>query len=623
MKHKDTPSPQFLITAMITLLGFFANPGSLLAIFPSPLIPPTVPSSGDTQFFGFGWNGYGQLGLGEAEYFDSPTAIPSQGYVELIATNALHSLFTDTKGQLWGMGYNQLGQLGLGDSIDRKTPTQIPTSGPVKQISVGAFHSLFITNDGTLYGMGDNTFGVLGLPDKIDRTILSPHAITTHQPVIAASAGGMHSLFVTADGQLWGMGNSEFGQLGVLADSVATPIQIPTSLPVTAVSAGDLFSLYLTNDGTLWIISGVTSRVKSPDPSMLSPMNFAQPIHTILATEVRSFAARNIHFFGLRPRTASEGESSEEPILETKEVLYLTLATYINEKGELWGVSDRDSRLLRPTSSPSYEAFFIENNVLEADTNGPNTVFVQTDGTLWFWVGFPHTFEEDEDEELHPMSKYHLASGVSKVALGEEHLIFTLGQQINADQSFTTNPLSLNSWAIDSKGVLQPGASFSTAVPLPKNLSIEGGFLRGYLPAIGNYYFTIIGNDGINELTTTFHIRVIPPTTTPVIFGATFNGKHHPAVFISPATHGVAAVSELMNFSAAVGDPITITFEWEFIKPPFSFRIVGGALPPGLILDGDTGTIAGVATTPGEFLFVESVKDWRGRGYQWIRLQIE
>ena len=54
-----------------------------------------------------------------------------------------------------------------------------------------------------------------------------------------------------------------------------------------------------------------------------------------------------------------------------------------------------------------------------------------------------------------------------------------------------------------------------------------------------------------------------------------------------------------------------------------------GNLPQGLtlreqVMDGKpVAVIEGTPTQTGEFIFVVSVLDWRGRGYQWIRLVVE
>jgi hypothetical protein len=72
-----------------------------------------------------------------------------------------------------------------------------------------------------------------------------------------------------------------------------------------------------------------------------------------------------------------------------------------------------------------------------------------------------------------------------------------------------------------------------------------------------------------------------------------------------------------------------MVFDWDYIKDDSSFRIIRGDLPAGLVLNKaivngiPTASITGTPTQTGEFIFVVSILDWRGRGYQWIRLVIE
>ena len=71
--------------------------------------------------------------------------------------------------QAWG--YNGNGQLGLGDTTERTTPTQVTlnVASDVVAVSAGWYRSLFVKRDGTLWAMGDNNRGQLGLGDTTNR----------------------------------------------------------------------------------------------------------------------------------------------------------------------------------------------------------------------------------------------------------------------------------------------------------------------------------------------------------------------------------------------------------------------------------------------------------------------
>jgi len=164
---------------------------------------------------------------------------------------------------------------------------------------------------------------------------------------------------------------------------------------------------------------------------------------------------------------------------------------------------------------------------------------------------------------------------------------------------------------------------------LPKGLSLVGKSLVGIFPSLGNYTFTVVSRSGTDEVRNHFYIQVIPPTLTPLIVGLWVNGNYEPTVIVQDRTHGDAAVTELYNLTIPVGSPLELKLNWDYIKGETSFRIIRGQLPQGLtlreqVVDGKpVAVIEGTPTQTGEFIFVVSVLDWRGRGYQWIRMVVE
>ena len=88
-----------------------------------------------------------------------------------------HSLILENDGALWGCGYNGVGQLGLGDGTNRTTFTQI-TTNDVKSVYCGWYHTFILENDGTLWGCGYNDCGQLGLGDTANRNTFTQ--ITTN-----------------------------------------------------------------------------------------------------------------------------------------------------------------------------------------------------------------------------------------------------------------------------------------------------------------------------------------------------------------------------------------------------------------------------------------------------------
>jgi len=110
------------------------------------------------ELWGFGWDGYGQLGDNVLSQRVRPFHVV--GDVQTVAAGGYQSLIVKTDGSLWAMGNNGSGELGDGTTTDRSSPVQI-LSGGVQAVAAGYWHSLIVKTDGSLWAMGDNTNGQL------------------------------------------------------------------------------------------------------------------------------------------------------------------------------------------------------------------------------------------------------------------------------------------------------------------------------------------------------------------------------------------------------------------------------------------------------------------------------
>jgi alpha-tubulin suppressor-like RCC1 family protein len=108
-----------------------------------------------------------------------------------------------------------------------------------------------VTSSGQLYAFGSNGLGQLGT--RADATVPHPTPAPVPLPgkvgpVIQISAGGSHTLAVTASRQLYAFGDKDDGELGfgpLLGGGASNPARTPTQVrlpgaigPVTRVSGG-------------------------------------------------------------------------------------------------------------------------------------------------------------------------------------------------------------------------------------------------------------------------------------------------------------------------------------------------------------------------------------------------
>jgi len=137
-----------------TKCGFYHSPCSPVPVHVNGMSGVTAVSGGygytlalksDGTAWGWGTDGYGELGNGSAQVFGSvknPVKARVQGVVA-IAAGASFSLWLRSDGAVWGTGYNGDGQLGDGTFTDSVNPVQAKVSG-VSAIAAGHSHSLAV-----------------------------------------------------------------------------------------------------------------------------------------------------------------------------------------------------------------------------------------------------------------------------------------------------------------------------------------------------------------------------------------------------------------------------------------------------------------------------------------------
>ncbi|KAJ4835276.1 hypothetical protein Tsubulata_002786 [Turnera subulata] len=109
----------------------------------------TVCVTADGFIYSFGGNQFGQLGTGaeqgeiQPKLLDAPSL--ENRLAKMVSCGARHSAVLTEDGQVLCWGWNKYGQLGLGDSIDRNIPSLVPTeSCQPKYVACGWWHTLLL-----------------------------------------------------------------------------------------------------------------------------------------------------------------------------------------------------------------------------------------------------------------------------------------------------------------------------------------------------------------------------------------------------------------------------------------------------------------------------------------------
>jgi alpha-tubulin suppressor-like RCC1 family protein len=181
-----------------------------------------IMTDGTVRVWGRNANG---LGTGYIADYDTPVPVQAQfpkgtaPIVKLWQGYWSHYAL-DAQGQLWAWGYNNYGQLGVGSTSNVGIPTlvngqgDLPANATVVDVAVGQGYysysrTLIKTSDGRVYFCGHNNYGIAGVGDNANRSVptlvLRSLDIEVEWMTISGHYYGA-SWLVTPEGHVWGSG---------------------------------------------------------------------------------------------------------------------------------------------------------------------------------------------------------------------------------------------------------------------------------------------------------------------------------------------------------------------------------------------------------------------------------
>ena len=240
----------------------------------------------DGRVFAWGWNAFGQCGLGDdchAVATPRVVSIFSGRIVAHIGCGGAHSVAfvqdeEDSPCSVYAWGANAAGQLGFvakPQLTRHASPTRIEllhgtagllADGPelgvcaaatgirmAQPLGCGAAHSALVSASGSLWTWGSNVHGQCGRQEI--GVASAPEAVHKfqHQIVTGVACGSAHTLALTSTGSLYAFGMNATGQLGI-----GTHHRKPSSIPqcvrldgvtVVSIACGDEFSACVTSSG--------------------------------------------------------------------------------------------------------------------------------------------------------------------------------------------------------------------------------------------------------------------------------------------------------------------------------------------------------------------------------------
>lgn len=180
----------------------------------------------DGEVYAWGQNNCGQVGSGSTTNQPSPrkvTACISGRRTLVIACGQTSSMAVLDNGEVYGWGYNGNGQLGLGNNVNQTNPCRVTNLQGVviTQIVCGYAHTMALSDEGVLFAWGANSYGQLGTGNKANLVVPQRIASEIGRVVeIAASHYNHISAATTQTSKVYMWGQCR-GQ------SVTTPTETP------------------------------------------------------------------------------------------------------------------------------------------------------------------------------------------------------------------------------------------------------------------------------------------------------------------------------------------------------------------------------------------------------------
>jgi alpha-tubulin suppressor-like RCC1 family protein len=398
--QKDTTRLFALLLALTLLLDCY---GAANAVTPQVAAGYkfAVGLNADGRMFGWGSDGFGQLGLGTTAVTTTPQVVPGFNLGQRtgkprVAAGESYYVAMKSDGSVWAWGQNDSGQLGDGTTMNRSTPVEVPGLTGVVAVAAGWHHSLAVKSDGSVWAWGANDAGQLGdrstmihlrpvqvsgltgvaaaaaesiksYAVKSDGSVWSWGANESNSPVQIAGLAGVaavapasdHVLVRMSNGSVWAWGNNQYGQLGDGTTTTrSSPMPVPGLAGVVAVAAGLNYSIAVTIDGSIWAwgynISGQLGDGTTT--------NRSTPVRVTGLTDMEAAVAGRIHALALK----ADGS---------------VWAWGTNQNGQLGDISmdGRHSSVVVPEQVPGL------SGAVELATGSITSLAVKADGSVWTW----------------------------------------------------------------------------------------------------------------------------------------------------------------------------------------------------------------------------------------------
>ena len=173
----------------------------------------------DNILYGFGYNGFAQLGFKSYTY-PFTVKIPTKNNYNFdsklisIKCGQSHTLFLSSNGNVYGSGWNYYLQLSNKSTIDNNVDCIIDSNNVIS-IDCGANSSYILQNDNKLCSFGHNRYGQLGINRPDINKSGDINSILNDIKIRYISAGTSHVGCISMDNKLYMFGRNHNSQCGL------------------------------------------------------------------------------------------------------------------------------------------------------------------------------------------------------------------------------------------------------------------------------------------------------------------------------------------------------------------------------------------------------------------------